>query len=126
MAQVWLSFEEIQELFNCDAADARRRVIANQWERRRCTDGLVRTQVPTEVAHDFFTLRAPKEPEACPPPANEFEAAMAALCQVFAEPPDAAPAEGVNERARAFSPRPVHHLRLATRTHSPAETGTYG
>jgi hypothetical protein len=126
MAQVWLSFEEIQEMFNCDAADARRRVIANQWERRRCTDGLVRTQVPTEVAHDFFTLRAPKEPEACPAPANEFEAAMAALCRVFAEPPDAAPAEGVNERAQAFGLRPIPHLRLATRTNGPAETGTYG
>lgn len=129
MAQVWLSFEEIQELFNCDAADARRRVIANQWERRRCTDGLVRTQVPTEVAHDFFTLRSQKEPEACPAPANEFEAAMAALCRVFAEPPDATQTEPVNTptRARGLSLRPVPHLTLATHTNArPAETGTYG
>jgi hypothetical protein len=25
------------------------RVVANQWERRRCTDGLVRAQVPSDV-----------------------------------------------------------------------------
>lgn len=138
MAQVWLSFEEIQELFNCDAADARRRVIANQWERRRCTDGLVRTQVPTEVAHDFFTLRARTEPEARPAPTHEFEAAMTALCRVFAEPPDATQAEPVNAPTRALGPRigpridsrigprSIPHLTLATRTLGPAETGTYG
>jgi hypothetical protein len=131
MAQVWLSFEEIQELFSCDAADARRRVIANQWERRRCTDGLVRTQVPADVAHDFFTLRFRKEPEAPPAPANGFEAAMAALCQVFAEAADAPSAEPVDAPARVLSQRvgasPVTHLALARRAVTPqAETGTYG
>ena len=48
MAQVWLSFDEIQQAFGCDAADARRRVIANQWERRRCSDGVVRAEVPPD------------------------------------------------------------------------------
>ena len=49
MAQVWLSFDEIQQVFGCDTADARKRVVANQWGRRRCTDGLVRAQVPSDV-----------------------------------------------------------------------------
>jgi hypothetical protein len=48
-AQVWLSFNEIQQVFGCDTADARMRVVANQLERRRCTDGSVRAQVPSDV-----------------------------------------------------------------------------
>jgi hypothetical protein len=83
MAQVWLSFDEIQQLFNCDTADARRRVVANQWERRRCSDGLVRAQVPSDVAHDFFMLRYRRRPESRPAHVNEFEAAMEALCRIF-------------------------------------------
>jgi hypothetical protein len=83
MAQVWLSFDEIQQLFSCDAADARRRVVANQWERRRCTDGLIRDQVPSDVAHDFFMLSYRLQPESRPAPVNEFEVAMEALCRIF-------------------------------------------
>jgi hypothetical protein len=82
MAQVWLSFDEIQQLFNCDAADARRHVVANQWERRRCGDGLARALVPSQVAHDFFMLSA-LQPESPPAPTNDFEAAMEALCRIF-------------------------------------------
>ena len=84
MAQVWLSFDEIQQVFSCDAADARRRVVANQWERRRCSDGLVRAQVPSDVAYDFFMLQYRRELESRPAPVKEFEAAMEALCGIFA------------------------------------------
>jgi hypothetical protein len=109
MAQVWLSFDEIQELFSCEAADARRRVVANQWERRRCGDGLVRAQVPSEVAHDFFMLRYRHQPESRPAPANEFEAAMETLCRVFgagapsgpALPASATAEEGTRNRGTA-------------------------
>src|SRR5580693_2741757 len=83
MAQVWLSFDEIQQVFSCEAADARRRVVANQWERRRCSDGLVRAQVPSDVAYDFFMLQYRREPESRPAPVKEFEAAMDALCRAF-------------------------------------------
>jgi hypothetical protein len=96
MAQVWLSFDEIQQAFSCDAADARRRVIANQWERRRCGDGVVRAEVPAEVAHNFFMLSCRSEPEARPAPANEFEAAMAALCRIFGAEADAGPATALS------------------------------
>jgi hypothetical protein len=84
MAQVWLTFEEIQDLFGCDAADARRRVIANQWERRRCTDGLFRAQLPPEAAHEYM-LRYRGTHEQPAIGASNFEAAMAALRRVFAE-----------------------------------------
>jgi hypothetical protein len=83
MAQVWLSFDEIQQVFSCEAADARRRVVANQWERRRCSDGLVRVEVPSNVAYDFFMLQY-RKPESRPAPVKEFEAAMKALCGIFA------------------------------------------
>jgi hypothetical protein len=102
MAQVWLSFDEIQQVFGCDAADARKRVVANQWERRRCGDGLVRVQVPCEVAHEFFMLRYSHQPESRPAPANEFGAAMEALRRIFeAEANAGAPARTTaEERAR--------------------------
>ena len=92
MAQVWLSFDEIQQVFRCDAADARRRVVANQWERRRCGDGLVRAQVPADVAYDFFMLQYRHEPVSRPAQVNEFEATMDALCRAFGAEADAAPA----------------------------------
>ena len=84
MAQVWLTFEEIQDLFGCDAADARRRVIANQWERRRGTDGVFRAQLPPDAAHQFM-FRYGGENASPAVEASNFEAAMAALRRVFAE-----------------------------------------
>jgi hypothetical protein len=84
MAQVWLTFEEIQDFFGCDAAGARRRVIANEWERRRGHDGLTRALLPPEVAHDYmFGYRG--KPETPCASASNFETAMAALRSVFAE-----------------------------------------
>jgi hypothetical protein len=91
MAQVWLNFDEIQQVFSCDAADARRRVVANQWERRRCGDGLVRAQVPSDVTYDFFMFRYRNKPESRPAPANEFDAAMEELCRIFGAGANAGP-----------------------------------
>jgi hypothetical protein len=102
MAQVWLTFGEIQDLFNCDAADARRRVIADQWERRRGHDGLTRALLPAEVAHDYMSGYRSRNETPCAgandfaaandfevatdfEAASDFEAAMAALRRVFAE-----------------------------------------
>jgi hypothetical protein len=45
--------------------------------------GLVRAQVPSDVAYDFFMLQYRPEPESRPAPVNEFEAAMEALCRIF-------------------------------------------
>jgi hypothetical protein len=91
MAQLWLTFEEIQEMFGCDAADARRRVIANEWERRRGHDGLTRALLPADVAHDYMLGYRRKQEAPCAPASN-FETAMAALRRVFAE--DAADTSG--------------------------------
>jgi hypothetical protein len=80
MPQIWLTFEEIADLFYCDTAGARRRVIANQWERRRYSDGVTRALLPSEVAHEFM-LRCKNKHESV----HEFDAAMAALCRVFSQ-----------------------------------------
>jgi hypothetical protein len=80
MPQIWLTFEEIADLFYCDTAGARRRVIANQWERRRYSDGVTRALLPSEVAHEFM-LRYKSKHESV----LEFDAAMAALRRVFSQ-----------------------------------------
>jgi hypothetical protein len=84
MPQLWLTFEEIADLFYCDTAGARRRVIANQWERRRYSDGLTRAQLPPDVAHEFM-LRYRSKHEPSGSLTNEFDAAMAALRRVFSQ-----------------------------------------
>jgi hypothetical protein len=68
----------------CYTASARRRVIANQWERRRYSDGLTRAQVPPEVAHEFM-LRYARKHEARAASVDEFDAAMVALRRVFSQ-----------------------------------------
>jgi hypothetical protein len=84
MPQLWLTFEEIADLFYCDTAGARRRVIANQWERRRYSDGLTRAQLPPDVAHEFM-LRYRSKHEPSGSLTNEFDAAMVALRRVFSQ-----------------------------------------
>ena len=59
MPQVLLTFDEIADLFNCDVPCARSRVIENQWERRRCADGLARVNIPPKVAHAFMVRYPP-------------------------------------------------------------------
>jgi hypothetical protein len=76
MPQLWLTFEEIADLFYCDTAAARRRVIASQWERRRYSDGLTRAQLPPEVAHKFM-LRYSSKHESRGAPVDDFDAATA-------------------------------------------------
>jgi hypothetical protein len=80
MPQLWLTFEEIADLFYCDTADARRRVFANQWERRRYSDGLTRALLPSEVAHEFMLRYSGKHKSV-----DEFDAAMAVSRHVFSE-----------------------------------------
>jgi hypothetical protein len=90
MAQVWVTFEEIQDLLGCDAGSARSRAILSQWERRRCTDGAIRVQLSAELAHEFMLGYASKHVGRFAPD-DEFSAAMAALCRVFGAEADGAP-----------------------------------
>jgi hypothetical protein len=79
MPQIFLTFDEIADLFHCDAAGARSRVIENQWERRRCADGLPRVYVPPEVGHAFmlnYALKFEQPLPAAHEAADEFEGVM--------------------------------------------------
>jgi hypothetical protein len=99
MPQVWLTFDEIAEMFHCDSAEARSHVIANQWERRRCSDAVTRVELPPEHARQFmldFAARNPA-PDAA---AREFDAAIATLRCVLSQVEPEAQVEALR-RSRA-------------------------
>src|SRR3981081_2074992 len=100
MAQLWLTFDEIADLFYCDNAGARSRAIANQWERRRCNAALTRAELPSDVAHEFM-LRYRSKQESRGAPVDEFGAAMAALRRVFSQTEMDKCEEGLNCRSSA-------------------------
>jgi len=54
MPQLWMTYEELEELFYGNAVTARDHVIANQWERRRCNDGVTRAVVPPNAMLEFM------------------------------------------------------------------------
>jgi hypothetical protein len=61
MPQLWMTYEELGELFYGDAATARDHVIANQWERRRCSDGVTRAVVPPNAMLEFMLAYIARE-----------------------------------------------------------------
>src|SRR5262245_47503227 len=52
--QLWLTFEELGGFLNCDAEGARDHVYANQWERRRDSDGVTHAALPPDAARAFM------------------------------------------------------------------------
>jgi len=58
--QIWLTYEELGEHFQCDAFVAREGVIENDWPRRRCSDKLTRVKLPQALAHEVMLAYAAK------------------------------------------------------------------
>jgi hypothetical protein len=56
--QVWLTYEELAEMFALDAQTVRSEVIAHGWPRRRCSDALTRVKLPPAAAHDYMVAYA--------------------------------------------------------------------
>ncbi|NWG25149.1 MAG: hypothetical protein HXY30_12180 [Pseudorhodoplanes sp.] len=54
MPQVWLTYQELGNAFNCDPGSAREATILNGWSRRRCSDGLTRVKLPPATAHQYM------------------------------------------------------------------------
>src|SRR5215212_11775490 len=52
--QVWLTYDELGEMFGLNAATARSEVIANGWPRRRSSDSLTRVKLPPAAAHEYI------------------------------------------------------------------------
>ena len=61
MPQLWMTYEELGELFYGNAVTARDHVIANQWERRRCSDGVTRAVVPPNAMLEFMLAYIAKQ-----------------------------------------------------------------
>ena len=58
MPQVWLTYEELAEMFALDAQTVRSEVIAHGWPRRRCSDALTRVKLPPAAAHEYMVSYA--------------------------------------------------------------------
>jgi hypothetical protein len=56
--QVWLTYEELAEMFTLDAQTVRSEVIAHGWPRRRCSDALTRVKLPPAAAHEYMVAYA--------------------------------------------------------------------
>jgi hypothetical protein len=95
MAQVWVTFEEIKGLFNCDPASARSRVIFSQWERRRFSDGVTRVLLPPEEAYEFMLCQS-------------RNAVLAALCHVLGSEASSPLPEGCAPQAAPRMVAPPH------------------
>src|SRR3954449_1581098 len=59
--QLWLTFDELGSLLDCDPEQARHHVYANQWERRRASDGITRALLPFASAREFMLVFAAQD-----------------------------------------------------------------
>jgi hypothetical protein len=58
MAQIWLTYDELGELFDRSPARMRQHVIECDWTRRRSRDGLTRVKLPPNVMWHFISVMA--------------------------------------------------------------------
>jgi hypothetical protein len=58
--QVWLTYQELGDMFAIDIHTARSEVIANGWSRRRCSDAQTRVKLPPMAAHEYMIAYASK------------------------------------------------------------------
>lgn len=54
MPQIWMTYEELGALMNCDAATARAKVMALQLDRRRSHDGNTRIKLDAKLTDMFL------------------------------------------------------------------------
>jgi hypothetical protein len=52
--QVWLTYEELAEMFSLEAETVRAEVISHGWPRRRCSDSVTRVKLPPGAAHEYM------------------------------------------------------------------------
>ena len=58
MAQIWLTIEELAAHAECSISRARDEALANDWERRQCSDGQTRVRLPPDLAHAYILAYA--------------------------------------------------------------------
>jgi hypothetical protein len=60
MPQIWLTYEELSELFKYETSAARQAVIDYGWPRRKSSDWLTRVKLSPTLAHQFMLTYAAK------------------------------------------------------------------
>ena len=90
MPQVWLTYEELAEMFTLDAQTVRSEVIAHGWPRRRCSDALTRVKLPPAAAHEYmvaYVVRAGQVRSAALPdsPVLDLQRQAAALADELSQ-----------------------------------------
>jgi hypothetical protein len=66
MPQIWLTYNELGQLFHCNALAARRAAERNAWPARRSSDGNIRVKLPPAAAHEFIMSYARQLEERAP------------------------------------------------------------
>lgn len=54
MAQIWVTYEELAVLCNCDSFEARASVRLRGWPQRRCSDGQMRLKLPDDLSYAYM------------------------------------------------------------------------
>jgi hypothetical protein len=69
MPQIWLTYDELAAVMDCDPADARGAAIAIGLDRRRCRDGYTRAKLSPPLVEafldDVLRLRLEQEVGTC-------------------------------------------------------------
>jgi hypothetical protein len=102
MAQVWLSYAEIEELISIAGDEVRDRVSALGYDRRRCHDGLTRVKLPEQLAEAYMLNFA----------IAKLASPVAAMHSMLEDALGHAGADG-NERLNEVERSGIHHLRAA-------------
>jgi hypothetical protein len=68
MPQIWMTYDELAGLLDCDSGAAREIALIRQWHRRRSSDGQTRVKLPPAVAGHYIEAEAARrEREGAPP-----------------------------------------------------------
>jgi len=54
--QIWLTYDELAALIDCDSQGARSAVVSLGLDRRRCSDGLTRTKLSPSLTEAFLDV----------------------------------------------------------------------
>jgi hypothetical protein len=102
--QLWLTFEELGEWLNCNSQAARNHVYENQWERRRCSEGITRALLPPNLARAFILGYAAKQCAPIDEPLQLQEDARS-----IETSPKLQPGRGSHEWASTVTEYPARH-----------------
>jgi hypothetical protein len=66
MPQIWMTYDELAELLDCESGAAREIALIRQWHRRRSSDGWTRVKLPPVVADHYIETEAARRERGAP------------------------------------------------------------